>query len=218
MRPLRTYLFSFAPTRESLLLRAIVRTRFQFVGAAFVAVEVNDLLGSIAFFGHSASPSETIRVALVCWLATAEAPASQVGSASCYRLPKNIFFFSVVEPELKLIQVRRQIFLAHVVIRADHAALQQRPERFHVVRVDGAAHVLAALVADGLMRQALPAFKVLIAGMFIGRDQRDFFFVHYFVNEPVQSRHIRVLDHLADYVALAGDRADDRSFVASAAN
>lgn len=53
-------LFSFPPTRESLLLVSIVRTRFQFVVLTLVAVEVNDLLGSIAFFGHTASPSGTV--------------------------------------------------------------------------------------------------------------------------------------------------------------
>jgi hypothetical protein len=107
-------LFGFTSSRESLPLCPVMRARFQFIGAAFVAVEVNDLLGSIAFFGHSASPSGTIRVALVCWLATAEAPASQVASASCYRLSENVFFFSVVEPELKLTPVKRQIFFADI--------------------------------------------------------------------------------------------------------
>jgi hypothetical protein len=43
---------------EPLLLIPIVRTGFQFVGFAGVAVEVNDLLFAVAFFRHSVSPSE----------------------------------------------------------------------------------------------------------------------------------------------------------------
>jgi hypothetical protein len=101
-------LFHFAPSSEALLLRPIVRTRFQFVGAALVAVEMNDLLGSIAFFGHSVSPSEIIPIVSVFWLSSAEVPSSPVASASCYRLAENVFLFPVVEPELKLIQVQRQ--------------------------------------------------------------------------------------------------------------
>jgi hypothetical protein len=49
-------IFGLSPASESLSLVPIVRTRFQFVSATFVAVEMNDLLSLIAFFGHSASP------------------------------------------------------------------------------------------------------------------------------------------------------------------
>jgi hypothetical protein len=208
----------FAPTRESLFLRSIVRTRFQFIRLTLVAVEVNDLLGFIPFFGHSASPSETIRVASVYWLANAEAPASQVASASCYRFPENIFLFSVVKSKLKFVQVQRQIFFADVVVGADDSALDERPERFHRVRMNDAANILAFAMVHGVMWEFLPSRKVLIARMFIGRDQFNSILVHDSINESMQRRHIGVLDHLADNVSFASYRADDRRFVASASD
>jgi len=57
----------------------------------------------------------------------AETFASVRVSATCYRLPKNVWFVAIVEAELKLRKVQRQIFLADIVVRADDSALQQRP-------------------------------------------------------------------------------------------
>ena len=37
----------------------------------------------------------------------------------------------MIEAPLKFIQVQRQIFLAHIVIGADDATFQQRPESFN---------------------------------------------------------------------------------------
>lgn len=93
--------------RESLSLGSIVRTRFQFIRLTLVAVEVNDLLGLIAFFGHSASPSETFRIELAFWLANAEAPASQVASASSYCFSEYVGILAIVLAKPKLIQVRQ---------------------------------------------------------------------------------------------------------------
>ena len=60
----------------------------------------------------------------------AEASASGLTSASCYHVEENIFVIAIVEVVLKLREVQRQIFFAHVVIGAEHAALQKRPERW----------------------------------------------------------------------------------------
>jgi hypothetical protein len=210
-------LFRFATPSESLLLRPIVRTRFQFVVLTLEAVEVNDLLSGLSCFGHSASPSETIRVALVCWLATAEAPASQVASASSYRCPENVGILAIVLAELKLIQIERQIFFADVMVGADNPALQQRPKALNRICVNQAANVLAFTMPDHLVRIALPALQILVAGMLVGRDQFNFL-ADGFSYEAAHRRHISVLDHLADHVTLAADRANDRNLVASAAN
>jgi len=48
----------------------------------------------------------------------------------CNHLPENIGVLAIVEAELKLREIERQIFFAHVVIRPDDPALEQRPERF----------------------------------------------------------------------------------------
>src|ERR1035437_4053778 len=93
-------------------------------------------------FRDSTLSSETIRVASACWLAPPAAAASQVASASSYGCSENIGILAVVEPIAKFIEIERQIFLADVVVGADNSALQKRPERFHIVRVNVAAHVL----------------------------------------------------------------------------
>jgi hypothetical protein len=103
------------------------------------------------------------------WSGDAEAPASSVASASCYRGSENVRVLPVIEAPRKLVQVQRQVLLADVVVRPDDAALQQAPEGFKIVRVDVAAHILAARVVHGRMRQA----HVLVADVFIGRDKRN---------------------------------------------
>src|SRR5260370_5733005 len=67
-----------------------------------------------------------------------EARASRCASASTsrYRLAKNIGFFAVVEAELKLREVERQIFFAHALVAAHDATLEERPEALDAVRVD----------------------------------------------------------------------------------
>jgi len=86
-----------------------------------------------------------IPTVLACWpLACAEAAASVANSASCYDRIENVWILSIVEPERKLIQIQRKIFAADVMIVPDNPALEQRPEQFHVVRVNEAALVLPA--------------------------------------------------------------------------
>ena len=52
----------------------------------------------------------------------AETFASVRVSAPCYRLPEDVFFVAIVEPELKFVQVQRQIILADLVF-CNRAAL-----------------------------------------------------------------------------------------------
>ena len=115
--------------RKTLLLRSIVRTRFQFIVLALVAVEENDLLRMFRL-RHGVWTSGRALAARAFWTGDAEAPASSGASASCYRLAENVAFFAVVKAELKFVQVEWQVFLAHIVVGADHAALEQAPERF----------------------------------------------------------------------------------------
>ena len=61
----------------------------------------------------------------------AEAVASGASSASCYDAHENIRVLPIVEPELKLVQVERQVGPADIVVGADHAALQERPDVIH---------------------------------------------------------------------------------------
>ena len=148
----------------------------------------------------------------------AETFASVRVSAPCYRLPKDVWFVAIVESETELRKVQRLIFLADIVVGADDPALQQRPERFHRVRVNESAHVFAAAMIYSFVRKFLPSCEVLIAGVLISRDQFNLILVHDTINETVHRRHIGVLDHLTDHVAFAGNRTDDRNLVAGSAN
>ena len=63
---------------------------------------------------------------------------------SAYRRSENIRVEAVVVAELKFRDVQRHIFGADFVERADHAALEDRPEAFNRVGVDRADDVLLA--------------------------------------------------------------------------
>src|SRR5262249_9143755 len=86
----------------------------------------------------------------ICWRASdySEALAIYCASVSCYRLPKNVLGLAVLEAKLKLVQVQRQVLLAHMVVAAYDTTLNQRPEGFDVIGMHFAAHVLAFAVVD----------------------------------------------------------------------
>ena len=66
----------------------------------------------------------------------AETFASVRVSAPSYRFAENIGFAPIVEPELKLVQIQRQIFLPDAMVCSEHATLEQRPDRFDALRAD----------------------------------------------------------------------------------
>ena len=115
--------------------------------------------------------SETNPIALAFSLANAEAPASQVASAACYRYSKNILVLTVIVAERKLVQVQRQVLLADVMVRSHHATLQQRPEVFEILSLNLAAYIPALHMIHGCMAEA--AMQMLVADILIGRDQAD---------------------------------------------
>ena len=83
-------------------------------------------------------------------------------SASLNRRSENVVVEAVVISELKFRDVQRQIFGADLVIAADDAALEDRPEAFNRVGVDRADNVLPRAVIDGR------------AGIRSGRHRRGF--------------------------------------------
>ena len=118
----------------------------------------------------------------------AETFASVRVSAPCYCFAENIGFLAIVESKLKLVQVQRQIFLAHLVIAAHDAAFKQRPKRLNRISMNNAAHVLARAMANDLMRQGEPVSahpKQAITGMLIGRDQINALPVYGFSDEAI---------------------------------
>jgi hypothetical protein len=136
----------------------------------------------------------------------AETFASVRVSASSYRFTENVFFVSVVKPELKLVQVERQIFLAHVMVRSDHAAFQQRPKTLDALSVAISAHILASGVPNELMLAIVDADRI-VAAPFIRDDQRRMS-LGYFADESGQGFGIGTLNYLTDKIPLARDCAD----------
>ena len=129
-------------------------------------------------------------------------------SATCYDSIENIGILAVIVAKRELRQIERQIFLAHVVIRAHDATFQQAPEAFQVVRMHVPAHVFFPRMFDRFMRKL--TVQVRVGPGFIGRDQRDPF-VHGLSDEFVERHAIRVFNDLADDVTLASNRANDSS-------
>jgi hypothetical protein len=77
----------------------------------------------------------------------------------------------VVVAELELGNVERQIFTADLVIGADHAALNQRPETFDRIGVDCADDILPLGMVDHAVREL--AVQTLVSNPLIGAEQAD---------------------------------------------
>jgi hypothetical protein len=149
---------------------------------------------------------------------SAEAASSAASSASCYHLKEKIWIIPLVEPELKFVQVERQIGLTYLVIRPDDAALEQRPESFNRVCMNDAAHVFATAVADDFVRQRFRSrAEQSIAAMFIARNQFDPLLIDHLTDEAIQRPSIGVLYHLADHLTFASNSADDGDFASGPA-
>lgn len=148
-------------------------------------------------------------------MSAAEAVSSAAYSASCYDTIENIRVLPIVEPEGKLVEVKWQILCRHLVIVADDASFQKRPERFNRLSVDVAAHVLILAVVNFLVRQVFAQMAIMMGligrnqGNIIADDIADKLFV------SIKSAVFRVADHLADNVAFAGNSADDLNLVDS---
>lgn len=163
----------------------------------------------ISFFFRGLDMSIQTPIASGRWR-YAEARASSRASASCQCRLEDIGVLTVVEAPLKLVQIKRQIFLADVVVRADYPALQQGPKAVQIRSMNEAAHVLTFGMVNGLVRIA-HRVQVPIAGVLIGGHQINLV-ADGLAHEIVQRLGRSVLDDLADYVAFAADRADYRSF------
>src|ERR1700687_350483 len=139
-------------------------------------------------------------------LACSEAPASCCASAASHGFSKDVGVLAIVESELKFREVKGQVLLGDMMIGSDNAALEQAPEVFQIVSMHFAAHILARAMADRFMAIA-KCFEIAIATMLISGDQINFI-ADRLTDEPIQGSGVRVLDYLADHVALAGNRAD----------
>jgi len=199
--------FGFAPTCESRFLATVVRTRLQFVVLTGVAIEKDDLLFGFTDFRHGVWPSISGArlIALAFWPHDAEASASSGASASCYGSAEDIGVLAIVVAKLKFRKVQRQILLGHMMEAAHNATLEQRPERFEVVRVDLAAHILARAVLDGFVRNVAAQ---IVVGLILVRSDERHFVVNDVADETRERASILIADDAADHVSFARDRAE----------
>ena len=120
---------------------------------------------------------------------------------------------SVVIPELELIDVKMQIFLADLVEGSDDPALHDGPEAFDGVGMNGPTDIFAASVMDHAMRNSL--VQKSIALMIVRRKQADLM-GDGFMNKAVQRRGIRAFNHAGDDIAFPLYRTDHNELPCSA--
>jgi hypothetical protein len=140
----------------------------------------------------------------------AETDASDLASATCYRFLKHIRVHPVVVPKLKFRDIERHIFGAHLVERADNAALEDAPKTLNRVRVNRTDNVLVRLVINLLVREL--AKVIAVAGPRVGRQQADLV-GNGFVHEIEHGLRRDTLEHAGNHVAVTLDRPDDRGLV-----
>ena len=140
-------------------------------------------------------------------------------SAARYSRTKYIDVLSIVIAELKFRDVQRHVFGADLVERADHAALNQRPETLNRMRMDGTDNVFLCSVAHDAVRIVFAEF--VIGPQVIGCEQADFV-RNGFPNEADERVAVETLKDAGDDIAFAlyrPDNADlpDRAASATAA-
>src|SRR5262249_14301646 len=128
-------------------------------------------------------------------------------SAFCYHIVKDVRVLAVIVAIAELRQIQRQIVFAHLVIRANHATLEQAPKAIQVRGMDVPAHIFAALMADRFMGKAF-VFKPTIAAMFISGD-KGHILTYRMPYKALQSLSVHFLNDLSDDIALASNRAND---------
>jgi len=141
--------------------------------------------------------------------ASSEAPASPGASASSDRVTKDVRVLTVVMTELKFRKVKRQVFLAHVVVSSDDSSLKERPEIVDAGRVYVAPHVLMLAMTHALVLVAHLRQRI-VSKVLIGRNQFNLV-ADRFANEPGERFGVGLLDYSTDHISLTADRADNAS-------
>src|ERR1700731_788149 len=80
-----------------------------------------------------------------------ETATSDHASAACYRDVENVGIMPVIVAELEFRDVERHVFLADLVEAADDPALENRPEAFDGLSVDGSDNVFPRRMIDGFV-------------------------------------------------------------------
>src|SRR6266446_2786732 len=129
--------------------------------------------------------------------------------ASFNRRSEDVRILSVIVAELKFCDVERHIFGTHLVERAHHAALEDRPEALDCLCVNCTDDVLPFGMVNSRVRIFLVKFLVPLP--LIGAEQADFV-RNSFADKFTECVSADVLDNAGDHVALALHSADNGRF------
>jgi hypothetical protein len=129
--------------------------------------------------------------------------------APFYRRSKNIRVPPIIVAELELGNIQRHIFPTHFVERADHTALEDRPETFDGLGMDCADDILASRMINSRVWEIF--IEVPVSGPLIGAKQADFV-GDGFADECAKRCGLNVRDHARNHIPLAADGVDDRRF------
>jgi hypothetical protein len=132
--------------------------------------------------------------------------------ASLNSRSENVIVKPIIIAELKLRNVKMQVFLADIMECADDTALEDAPEALNRLGMNGTDNILVLGVVNGPVRET--ETKVLVANPLIGADQADLV-RHGFIDEGFQGRLLDVRNDASDHVTLAADCANDNGFSGS---
>jgi hypothetical protein len=129
--------------------------------------------------------------------------------ASLNRRSEDVSVFPVIISELELGNIERHVFAAHLVERADHTALEDRPEAFDGLSMDCSDDIFTPGMVHSGMGEVFA--KALVTGPLIGAEQADFVRDR-FMNEGLQRGSLDVCDNASNDISLTTDSANDWSF------
>jgi hypothetical protein len=101
----------------------------------------------------------------------AETDASDLVSAACYRFPEDVGIMPIIVAELELRDIQGHVLFADLVERANHAALEDRPEAFDCLSMHRADDIFAGGMVNRLVWIFLA--EMFVANPFVGAKQTD---------------------------------------------
>src|SRR5690242_10606340 len=108
---------------------------------------------------------------------------------------EDVCVLPVVITELELGDIKRHIFSAHFVERADYAAFEDRPEAFDGLGVNGADDILTARMVNSCVREIF--VEDVVCGPLIGAKQADFM-GNSFSDKSVKRCRLDIRDYAGD--------------------
>lgn len=120
-------------------------------------------------------------------------------SASADSRAENVRVFTIVIPELELVNVELEIFLANLMERSDNAALNHRPEPLDGVGMNCAVHILPCAMTDHATRVI---FQVIVGRVFVCGKQGNFM-GYSLTHKGIKGFVVGIGDHAGNDVALA---------------